>query len=216
MNAQSDNTIQHYRHNLWSQANLWWIKMKTVCACMCVICWRTREKNCEGNNFFRVWLRLRKVRVDVGCGWRWGSEWWRKVKSVREGGGLQLLPWSVYQLARKRLQLVLSHLRPTSFLEVGWWRCDCTMFDGCLDVWGSNRCIEEGKIGGGKERENSHQGALGSPAHLVSGSYNRKNCFHNIAVTASAHSAVLSWAFSSLLHSKTSERITEWSRGHAN
>lgn len=60
---------------------------------------------------------------------------------------------SVYQLARKHLQLVLSHLRPTSFLEVGWWRCDCTMFDGCLDVWGSNRCIEEGKIGGGGKKE---------------------------------------------------------------
>lgn len=149
-----------------------------------------------------------------GCGMRLKMGFRMVEESEKCSGGrglaaVAVVRVSVYQLARKRLQLVLSHLRPTSFLEVGWWRCDCTMFDGCLDVWGSNRCIEEGKIGGGKERENSHQGALGSPVHLVSGSYNRKNCFHNIAVTASAHSAVLSWAFSSLLHSETSERITE-------
>lgn len=134
-----------------------------------------------------------------GCGMRLKMGFRMVEESEKCSGGrglaaVAVVRVSVYQLARKRLQLVLSHLRPTSFLEVGWWRCDCTVFDGCLDVWGSNRCIEEGKIGGGKERENSHQGALGIPVHLVSGSDNRKNCFHNTAVTASAHSAVLSWA----------------------
>lgn len=65
-----------------------------------------------------------------------------------------------------------------------------------LDVWGSNRCTEEGRREKKEEeRENSYQDALGNPVRPVSGSHNRKSCFHNTATAA-----VPSWSVPSLLH----------------
>lgn len=64
-----------------------------------------------------------------GCGMRLKMGFRMVEESEKWLGGrglaaVAVVRVSVYQLARKRLQLVLSHLRPTSFLEVGWWRCD--------------------------------------------------------------------------------------------
>ena len=41
-----------------------------------------------------------------------------------------------------------------------------------------------------KKKKYSHQDALGTPTHPVSGPHNRKSCFHNAATAASARSAV--------------------------
>lgn len=73
--------------------------------------------------------------------------------------------------------------------------------------------MEEGS-GEKTERENSHQDALGTPTHPVSGPHNRKGCFHNTVMAASARSAVPGWSVPSLLHSETTERITNGGRGH--
>lgn len=94
--------------------------------------------------------------------------------------------------------------------------CVCAdVLDGCLDMWGGNRCMEE-RERGKTEKEYSPQDALGTPRHLVSGLHNRKSCFHNAATAASARSAVPGCSVSSLLQSLTTERITDRGEGHTN
>lgn len=83
-------------------------------------------------------------------------------------------------------------------------------FDEYLDMWGSNRCIEEEIEDKEKERETSHQDALGTPVQPVSGSHNRKSCFHNTAQPLPAPLSSCSPPI--LLPSKTTDRIT--GRGH--
>lgn len=68
--------------------------------------------------------------------------------------------------------------------------------DGCLmGVWtcGVATAAWKKRERGKRKKEKieySHQDALGTPTHPVSGPHNRKSCFHNAATAASARSAV--------------------------
>lgn len=184
-----------------------------VCARLAASCTEDVQRETDftqQQQFMALQLSARKVGVDVGLRWEVvpGS-----LAVAAEGRCVSRRFWAspvaaawrlVLPASRKQRQLVLSHWRPTSFLEGG----GC--LSGRLDVCRrGNGCAGDGR--GEEEKQNAATRMLREAVPPLSRPHNRKRCFHNTVPLSTPRLHALTTGQAGIPDSSLAVALWKWS-----